>query len=79
MAAGRIPAPRPTSRSHRSIRLAYPFYVPFGTRTLASLIAGAYLPTIRMVNRTDSVPGNDRGNQDACRNATVNLSFVGAP
>ena len=58
---------------------AYPFYVPFGTSTLTSLIAGPYLPTIRMVNRTDSVPGNDSGNQDACKNATVNLSFVGAP
>ena len=59
--------------------LAYPFYVPFGTRTLASLIAGAYLPTMRMVNRTDSVPGDDSGNQDACKSATVNLSFVAAP
>ena len=59
--------------------LAYPFYIPFGMSRLASLIARQYLPTIRMVNRTDSVPGNDSGNQDACKNATVNLSFVGAP
>ena len=58
--------------------LAYPFYIPFGMSRLASLIARQYLPTIRMVNRTDSVPGNDSGNQDACKNAAFKVTITAA-
>jgi hypothetical protein len=57
----------------------YPFYVPFGTRNLSSLLTPAQMPTIQMLNRHDSVPGNGSGNQDACKHATVNLTFTGTP
>jgi hypothetical protein len=49
----------------------YPFYVPFGTSTLASLIGSGNLPMIQMVNQP--------WDQNACRGATVHLSFTGTP
>ena len=60
---------------------AYPFYVPFGASSLSSLgfVNSALWPSIRMLNRADSVPGNGSGNQNACKNAVVHLSFVGTP
>jgi hypothetical protein len=58
---------------------AYPFYVPFGVSSLSSLVNPAQLPTIRMINRLDTVPGNGTGNQNACRSATVHLNFAGTP
>lgn len=57
---------------------AYPFRVPFGSSSLASLIGATYLPRLRMLNRQDTVPGDDTGNQDGCKGATVHLSFSGA-
>jgi hypothetical protein len=59
---------------------AYPFYVPFGASSLSSLgFASAAWPSIRMLDRQDTVPGNGSGNQNACKGATVHLSFVGTP
>jgi hypothetical protein len=62
---------------------AYPFYVPFGTSNLSAIppfvTHPEYLPTIQMLNRTDSVPGNGSGNQNACKGATIHLSLAGTP
>lgn len=59
----------------------YPFYVPFGASSLSSLgfVNSALWPSIRMLNRADTVPGNGSGNQNACKGATVHLSFQGTP
>jgi hypothetical protein len=37
----------------------------------------AHMPSIRMVNRSDGVPGDGAGNQDGCKGATVTLSYTG--
>ena len=58
---------------------AYPFYVPFGVSTLASIIGAANLPKIRMIDRQDTHPGDGSGNQDTCKGATVHLSYTGTP
>ena len=59
----------------------YPFYVPFGASSFSSLgfVNSALWPSIRMLNRADTVPGNGSGNQNACKGATVHLSFQGTP
>lgn len=56
---------------------AYPFVVPAGMSHLVSLIGPGNLPSLRMLDRHDTVPGDNAGNQDACRGATVELGFVG--
>ncbi len=56
---------------------AYPFVVPAGVSRLGSLIGPGNLPSLRMLDRHDTVPGDNAGNQDACRGATVELGFVG--
>lgn len=58
---------------------AYPFSLPFGKSTLASLIGADSVATLRMVDRADVGQGDDTGNQDACKGATVHLTFRGAP
>ena len=50
---------------------AYPFYVPFGISTLASLISAGDMPMIQMIDRPL--------NQDDCKGATVNLQYAGTP
>ena len=58
----------------------YPFYLPFGSSSLSTLgFTSATWPSIRMLNRADFVPGDGTGNQNACKGATVNLSFQGTP
>lgn len=60
----------------------YPFSVPHGTSSLStilpSLATSAY-PSIRMIDRHDTVPGDGTGNQDGCEGATVHLVYTGAP
>lgn len=55
----------------------YPFVVPAGVSRLVSLIGPGNLPSLRMLDRHDTVPGDNAGNQDSCRGATVKLGFVG--
>ena len=59
----------------------YPFYAPFGASSLSSIgfASSATWPSIRMLNRQDAPPGSGSGNQNACKGATVHLSFVGTP
>jgi hypothetical protein len=57
---------------------AYPFFVPFGSSDLASLIGAGNLPKLKMLDRADAVPGDGTGNQDACRGADVHLAFTGS-
>jgi hypothetical protein len=54
----------------------YPFYIRGGTSTLASIIGAGNMPTIQMVDRQDTGPGDHSGNEDACKNATINLAFT---
>lgn len=60
----------------------YPFSVPDGTSSLStifpSLPATSY-PSIRMIDRHDSVPGDGTGNQDGCEGATIHLTYAGTP
>ena len=73
--SGGGPGPHPCTPADFQITqidtAAYPFYVPFGTSSLASLISAAYMPKIQMLNTPF--------NQDACKGATVHLSFSGTP
>ena len=48
------------------------------TKTLSGAGLGAYLPTIRMLNRQDTHPHDGSGNQDGCKNATLNFTFGGS-
>jgi hypothetical protein len=50
---------------------------PGATTLAADGVTTAQMPSIRMVNRTDGVPGDGTGNQDGCKGATVNLSYAG--
>jgi hypothetical protein len=77
------PGPNPCTAADFQITqipaAAYPFYIPFGASTLASIIGAANLPKIRMIDRQDSHPGDGSGNQDACKGATIHLSYAGTP
>ena len=60
----------------------YPFYVPFGASSLSSimpLLPLAEYPSIRMIDRHDTVPGDGTGNQDGCKGATIHLTYTGTP
>lgn len=55
-----------------------PFTAPPGTSTLqADGVASGSLPTIQMIDRHDTTPGNGTGNQNGCIGATITLSYSG--
>lgn len=81
---GASPGPNPCTAADYVITQfsgTYPFYVPFGPSSLSSIgfVTPSQWPSIRMLNRADSVPGNGSGNQNACKGAVVHLSFQGTP
>ena len=57
----------------------YPLALTPGPHTLSSLgVAVAQRPSIRMVDRHDTTPGDNTGNQNACRGATLHFTYGGA-
>lgn len=60
----------------------YPFSVPHGTSSLSTILPSlptSTYPSIRMIDRHDTLPGDGTGNQDGCEGATVHLAYTGAP
>jgi hypothetical protein len=60
----------------------YPFYVPNGSSSLSTIFPSmptSQYPSLQMINRQDTVPGNGTGNQDGCEGAVVTLHYQGTP
>ena len=61
---------------------SYPFYVPAGSSSLATItpaIPQNKWPTIRMLDRQDTPAGSGNGNQDGCVGAHIHLTYQSTP
>ncbi len=61
---------------------SYPFYVPQGASSLSTIFPSLptnQYPSIRMIDRHDTVPGDGTGNQDGCKGAMIHLTYTGTP